>query len=67
MSGNDAVLVGMKEIAAYLRVSEHTVRLWRSRYPDMPVFAETPGARVCADKETLGRWQRALFSGCVAS
>jgi hypothetical protein len=61
MSENDAVLIGMKEIACYLRVSEKKVVEWRAKYPDMPVFSEGKGARLCADKERLGTWQRQLF------
>ena len=62
MSENDAVLIGMDEIATFLRVSRRKVLEWRDRYPDMPIFSEGKGSRLCADKEKLGRWQRGLFS-----
>jgi hypothetical protein len=61
MSENDAVLIGKDEVAAFLRVSPRKVDEWRNRYPDMPVFCESKGSRLCADKETLARWQRSLF------
>jgi transposase len=63
MSENEAVLVGMKEVAAFLRVSEFTVRGWMEKYADMPVYQERPGARLCADKEALATWQRRLYAG----
>ena len=66
MSENEAVLVGMKEVASFLRVSEFTVRGWMATHSDMPVYQERPGARVCADKEALAAWQRKLYSGKVA-
>lgn len=63
MSENEAVLIGKDEIAGFLRVSVRKVDEWRSRYPEMPVFAESRGSRLCADKEALARWQRGLFAG----
>ncbi len=66
MSENEAVLIGMKEVASFLRVSEFTVRSWMEKYDDMPVYQERPGARLCADKEALSAWQRQLYSGKVA-
>jgi len=62
MSENDAVLIGWKEISTFLRISERKAMEWRDNYPDMPLWSERRGARVCADKETLAAWQRRLFS-----
>jgi hypothetical protein len=65
MSENDAVLIGMKEIAAFLRVSRRKVVEWRHRYSDMPIYTERTGSLLCADKELLSVWQRKLFSRCA--
>ncbi|ADW16394.1 putative terminal protein TpgA2 [Desulfobulbus propionicus DSM 2032] len=67
MSENEAVLIGMKEVAAFLRVSERTVRGWMEDHSDMPVYQERPGARICADKEALASWQRRLYAGAHTS
>jgi hypothetical protein len=62
MSENDAVLIGMKEIAAFLKVSRRKVMEWRHKYTDMPIYTESSGSMLCADKELLSTWQRQLFA-----
>jgi hypothetical protein len=34
---HDEILVGMKEISGYMKVSERVVRRYVERYPDIPI------------------------------
>ena len=60
--GQNDVLIGMDEIATFLRVSRKKVIDWRQAYPDMPIYQEGKRGRLCADPAQLGPWQRRLFS-----
>lgn len=46
---NEVPIIGMKAIAAAKGVSVSTIRRWRNKYPDFPVYQELkkPKRRVC--------------------
>ncbi|QQG66349.1 hypothetical protein [Desulfobulbus oligotrophicus] len=52
---NDDILVGMKEICCFLRVSRRVVNRWMKEYPDMPIVKDGQRMAVAGD---LAEWQR---------
>lgn len=66
MGKNERVLVGVSEIADFLRVSPKKLSSWRKSYPDIPIWTEVAGGQLYADKEAIANWQCALFRMCQA-
>ncbi len=65
MSENEAVLIGIGEIARFMRISEASLALarLRKRHKDIPLYQEGKRGQVCADKAALSSWQRKLYAG----
>lgn len=53
------ILVGMKSICDFLRVSEATVLKWRREYDDFPV---KKNGQLTSSRAALNEWSRLLFS-----
>lgn len=53
------ILVGMKAICGFLRVSEATVIKWRQQYDDFPV---KKNGQLTSSRAALNEWSRQLFS-----
>lgn len=66
MVKNDRVLVGVSEIADFLRVSSKKLQSWRKSYPDIPIWTDGVGGQLYADKEAIAEWQCSLFRRCQA-
>lgn len=56
---NDNILVGMKEITAFLKVKEKVVRRWMAEHPDMPI---TKDGQLLSHAVELDVWYRARFT-----
>lgn len=54
------VLVGLVEIADFLRVSTKRLRRWIDQHPDMPVVKD--GAYY-SNRQALGRWHAEFVAG----
>jgi hypothetical protein len=54
------ILVGMKAICDFLRVSEATVIKWRAEYEDFPV---KKNGHVISSRHALNVWSRTVFGG----
>lgn len=52
---NDDILVGMKEISEFLRVSRRVVNRWIKESPDIPIVKDGQMMAVVSD---LKEWQR---------
>jgi hypothetical protein len=52
------ILVGMKSICDFLRVSEATVIKWRREYDDFPV---KKNGQLTSSRAALNEWSRRLF------
>lgn len=63
MSENEAVLIGIGEIARFMRISEASLARLRKRHKDIPLYQEGKRGQVCADKAALSSWQRKLYAG----
>jgi len=63
MSENDAILVGANEIATFMRISLRGLSELRDQHKDIPIYKKGKRGQLCADRETLGTWQRRLYSG----
>lgn len=61
MVQNSDVLVGMKEIAAFLKVSRSVVYRWMAEYPEMPIHRK---GKLFADVSELSGWQRQFITTC---
>jgi len=62
---NDNILVGMKAITAFLKVSDKVVRRWMAEHPDMPI---TKDGQLLSHAVELDTWYRARFTrGCEQS
>jgi len=53
------ILVGMKAICDYLRVSEATVIKWRAEYDDFPV---KKNGQLMSSRSALNTWSFTIFS-----
>lgn len=53
--GNDDILVGMKEISGFMRVSRRVVSRWIKECPDIPI---TKDGQFMAHAGDLAEWQR---------
>ena len=56
---NADILVGMKAICSFLKVSEATITKWRNEYDDFPV---KKCGQLISSKTALNTWSRNLFS-----
>lgn len=54
---NDDILVGMKEICAYLKVSRRVVNRWMREHPDIPIRRD---GGLHSDASLLRDWRRRL-------
>ena len=54
------ILVGMKAICDFLRVSEATVIKWRREYDDFPV---KKNGQLTSSRAALNKWSLKLFGG----
>lgn len=52
---NDDILIGMKNICAYLKVSEKVVRRWINDCPEIPIIKD---GQLMASTIDLADWQR---------
>lgn len=52
---NDDILVGMKEISGFMRVSRRVVKRWIEECPDIPI---TKDGMFMAHAIDLAEWQR---------
>jgi len=59
--GDDTILMGMKEIAAFLRISAPTVLKWHREYEDFPI-RKAAGVWI-SDREMLKAWFEKYLGG----
>jgi hypothetical protein len=52
---NEDILVGMKAIAGFLKVSEKVVRRWMVECPELPIVKD---GQLLANARDLSEWQR---------
>ena len=52
---NDDILVGMKEICCFLKVSRRVVNRWMEESPDIPIAKD---GQLMANAVDLAEWQR---------
>jgi len=52
---NDDILVGMKAISGFLKVSEKVVRRWMVECPELPIVKD---GQLLANARDLSEWQR---------
>lgn len=58
---NDHILVGMKEITEFLKVSRAVVRRWMTDHPDIPIAKD---GQLMANAEDLSAWHREHVRRC---
>jgi len=52
---NDNILIGMKNISTFLKVSEKVVRRWINDCPEIPIIKD---GQLMASTVDLAEWQR---------
>lgn len=52
---NDDILMGMKEISGFLKVSRRVVSRWMAEYPDIPIIRD---GGLHSNAALLGEWHR---------
>lgn len=52
---NDNILIGMKDISTFLKVSEKVVRRWINDCPEIPIIKD---GQLMASTVDLAEWQR---------
>jgi hypothetical protein len=52
---NEDILVGMKEISSFLKLSRRVINRWMLEYPDIPIIKD---GQLMANAVDLAEWQR---------